>query len=469
MFLKAYAEMFEPGISGDYPGGRWFSASRQPLWKMFHLGRAYLASGRYWFGNDKLPREIDFLFVSHLVNASHTDQKADFDFYYGELPGMLARRGYSVVVALINHTHQQSRSLAQKFQEGSVPRLLLAKSLDLAGELSIQRRLKRESRCLKERASEVGDSLFGNVLKRASREAMSGASQTTLRIGEQVAALVRELRPRALVVTHEGHAWERVAFALARRAVPEVRCVGYQHAAIFRLQHAIRRGLGREYGPDVILTAGEVARGQLQEAPGLDGILISVLGSNRSGATCAKDASLDLHDGGCPGKLKPPVCLVLPEGTEDECNLLFAFSLTCARACPMIVFVWRLHPLLSFDLLISKNPQLKDLPENIRLSTASFEEDIARSRWALYRGTTAIVQAVLSGVRPIYFARQGEMTIDPLYELTEGRAVIFSVADFQRSVAAEDLAPDSDAEELRTHCGKLFTPLDPTVMEALIA
>ena len=43
---------------------------------------------------------------------------------------------------------------------------------------------------------------------------------------------------------------------------------------------------------------------------------------------------------------------------------------------------------------------------------ATLEDDILRCRWALYHGTTAIVHAVVAGLRPIYLQLTGEMTID---------------------------------------------------------
>jgi hypothetical protein len=41
-----------------------------------------------------------------------------------------------------------------------------------------------------------------------------------------------------LVTTYEGHSWERLCFALAKEAKPLVKCIAYQHAPIFKYQHA---------------------------------------------------------------------------------------------------------------------------------------------------------------------------------------------------------------------------------------
>ena len=48
-------------------------------------------------------------------------------------------------------------------------------------------------------------------------------------------------------------------------------------------------------------------------------------------------------------------CLIVPEGFVDECIILFEFSLKCALINPNITFIWRLHPLISFEKLKKNN------------------------------------------------------------------------------------------------------------------
>ena len=271
--------------------------------------------------------------------------------------------------------------------------------------------------------------LLRSVAARAATEALSGATTANLRLHHQISSLVRTLKPKALVVTHEGHAYERIAFHAARSAIPNIICIGYQHAAIFQLQHAIRQLLAPKFNPDHILTAGTVAQRQLRNSETLAGIPISILGSPRSTKTTT-------HSSNQPSPLAyetnsaRPACVVVPEGIESECNTLFAFALECALALPNINFIWRLHPIVSFKTLLKRNRRLTKRPTNIELSDKTLEEDIARCRWALYRGTTAVVQAVMGGLSPIYLQIPGEMAIDPLYEIDKGKFVVRTPAEF---------------------------------------
>jgi len=467
LLLKAYSDLFEPTrplVS------RLTSAIRDLVWRGSCLVRALLASGQPWLGEKLASEQIDILFVSHLVNVSHLDRIEDF--YFGELPDDLASKGYSVVIALINHTSEQHSVISHKLGTQRVPRVLLAKSLGFFGEWSIQRRLFLESGRLKKWANREGDKFFRSILRYASRQAVIGASQTSLRIGEQIGALSMMLHPKVLITTHEGHAWERLAFSTARRAFPEVRCVGYSHSAIFKMQHAIRRKLAPEYNPDVILTAGSVSCEQLRKKSGLEGVSILVLGSNRSIFSGSASRNYGVKTKNQNGDKREGTCLVLPEGTPSDCHTLFKFSILCARLCPEISFIWRMHPLLTFKELNETSNYLNNLPENIKLSTATLEEDIALTDWALYKGSTAILPAVLAGVLPVYLAEQDEMTIDPLYELGDERISVTSAQDFFNAIERVKSQQNSLRNELfnkrQRYCKDIFTPLNASVLENLI-
>jgi hypothetical protein len=271
-------------------------------------------------------------------------------------------------------------------------------------------------------------------------------------------------------VTYEGHAFERVAFAAARSVRPHVQCIGYQHAALFGLQHAIRRNLASEYNPDQILTAGAVGEAQLKNTPALREIPISVLGSNR---TFKKKDEMPKRPGSSETEnhANRPSCLVLPEGIASECHRLFEFSLECARACPKIQFIWRLHPILSFKSLLASNRRLRKIPGNIVLSESTLEEDIARCHWALYRGSTAVVQTVVAGVRPVYLEFSDEMVIDPLYELDVWRESIKTCQDFQCLVwDGRDGLRNLELESIaaKDYCERFYQPFNPDALTACI-
>jgi hypothetical protein len=431
--------------------------------------KAIRSKGNLWFGAD-LPEQIDILIVSHLLNTSQAGEEDDF--YFGGLPRELANQGQSVLIALIDHTAKPDPELAKQWKEDAIPRVILSGTLDLGMEKSFRGRMKQEARKLGRLAETETDPLRQRVLIRAAVEALSAGAQGNLRMAQQLSMLVAELRPKAIVVTYEGYALERITFSAARSAQPMITCFGYQHSVISPLQHAIRRNLAREYNPDQILTAGSISKAQLEVAPDLTRTLISVLGSNR-GAEASVSVSTSEERLGNQRK----ACLVLPEGIKSECYLLFEFSLACARACPDLTFIWHLHPLFSFSTLSARNPKLKKLPPNVIMFEGTLKSAVDQSRWVLYRGTTAVVKAVLDGVRPIYLESKNELPIDSLSGMGNWRRKVATIDDFRKVIdeeeqlnmgSGEQQSVESDLYSAQEYCASLFTPFDSKVLSELL-
>jgi len=453
IYLEKYKEIFALKTAAWV--NRW---ARNLASALRHLGKAFTSGGQLWFSVGELPQRSDVLLVSHLVNDSFTRQEGDF--YYGRAASELAKEGLSTTIALINHTEKAAANLARSWCQAKVPRVIFAPVLNLTSEWSLYRRARTEARRLRSVAAKQASKLDRRVAERASLEAASSGAVSAMRLGEQIKALVARLQPRVIVITYEGHSWERIVFAAARAVSPGIRCIGYLHASLFNLQHAVQRKLAGEYNPEIILTSGRVSQTRLQKNPDLNGVRIETLGSNRSFARKAAHA-------GRTDMKKKSACLVLPEGIVSECNLLFGFSLECARAMPSMEFIWRLHPYMNHAVLTRENPLFIDLPSNITLSTDTLAEDIASSHWVLYRGSTAIVQTAVSGVRPVYLHRAGEIPIDVLYEIAELHAKVIKPEDFKRLVmAAGDT--DTEAEQVQDYCEQMFTPMDTGKLTACI-
>ena len=468
VFLENYAELF--GLSTTKQGfcRRLSGKARTLAVYARQVARAFREKGRLWYCNKQLPNKVDFLFVSHLLNASQAAQP--HDFYFGDAPDQLTDQGFSTAIVLINHTGKHGSTFGDQWKESAVPRIILSDSMPFYEEHELCRRLKRESNRLQMEATSQTCDLDRAVCLRAAQEALLSGSVGTLRMASQISNLISETHSSTLVLTHEGHAWERIVFASVRRVNPNIRCVGYQHAAVFLRQHAIRRGLAPEYNPSHIVTAGSVGKRQLEGSPGLSGISISILGSNRNVPSIPNDVrsnSSDIH-----GEKNQSTCLVLPEGLPSECHCLFNFSLDCAIAFPKIQFIWRLHPLIEFKSLVLQNPKLKNLPPNICFSNDPLAGDFARSEFVLYRGSTAAVQAVAAGLRPIYLRlSEDEMTIDPMYEIQDCIHQVASKIDFgvamDRATGFKNKSNEASRSAAQRYCEDFFGELAPSVLSKI--
>lgn len=451
-FLKDYENLF-----GDLGQTSLIRRLRFRLGWARQLWRAWRSGGGAWFGQKIFQQPAEILFVSHLLNRPQAG--SDTDFYFGDLPERIHGAGHRVVVALVDHTGTADERLAESWDSNPIPHVILSNSMDFREEWSLYRRLKKEATRLAENSRPLTPGLLKRVLARASVEALSGSARMTLRMYRQVNELVAQVRPRVVVVTYEGHAWERVTLAAARQAQPSVTCIGYQHAAIFRLQHSARRNLQPRFNPDQLFAAGQVSKRQLQNSPRLGDIQVKVLGSHRSGS-------------GPEIALKQPfiTCLVLPEGIISECHLLFEFSISCAKLRPDVHFVWRLHPLVKFESLIANNPAFKILPKNVELSAVPIEDDLGRASHALYRGSTAVVKAVCANVQPIYLELPGEMTVDPLYQLGDWRKRVTSPERFSSVVGQHPFRAVASEDQLAAvrYCDDFYEPIDASVLLDLL-
>jgi hypothetical protein len=400
------------------------------------------------FNDLNKPEKVDYLFVSHLINEKHF--ASDIDFYYGDLLIQLVNRGYKVAVLLIRHTPKTKKSL-KSFHKNNITYYFVQHSLDLSRELLVHKELKKESRIVK---SLKDVPLRLNQL--ASVDALSSGAHFNFRFSYQLTSMLRMLTPKVLVTTYEGHSWEKIAFYSARKLKKDIFCIGYQHAALFKLQHGVRTLDDSRYNPDLILSSGKASERQLLNRSDIR-VSVGVLGSYRS------QLNLDRHTKSFHPHIK--ICLVIPEGTISESDYLFNFALNCALQFSDVKFILRLHPVIDFRDLSRRNKKLKKLPSNVTLSSRPIEDDAREATIVLYRGSTAVVQACSFGAMPVYLENIGEISIDPFYDFNLVKIKIRSVKDFANILRSDNTPSISQKKHLIEYCRSFFTALDPDVID----
>lgn len=405
-------------------------------------------------------KETDFLFISHLVNPLQLN--TDKDFYFGNVPEFFSGHGRSSAVALISQIEKPfvaNDCPSRHFQ--LAPRIILRNTLDFLNEVTFVKRLLHETVCLIRQSCDEKNQHKKRILNAVVLNAMTVDSMLAQRLAVQISALVKAFKPKAIFVTFEGHAWERLTFAAARKINPEIKCIGYQHAILFPRQHAIYRSLGSNYDPDTIFTAGLVGYDKIKKNGDFEKVKVNILGTHR----CIHyDTSMALEQRNC---------LIIPDGVIGECLYLFEFALQCAIQQPQIRFILRLHPVITFTELAAHNKKMHNLPTNFELSDMSFSDDLSRSRWALYRGSGSVVHAVCAGIRPIYVMRDGEMSIDPLHEVNNWRKCVTTSREVCNIITSDLQERHSSLKKEATvaveYCKKYFVPLNFDVLNKLLS
>jgi hypothetical protein len=303
------------------------------------------------------------------------------------------------------------------------------------------------------------NTVFKKRLKYLSAiEALSSGSHSNLRIAFLVKERTKNMNPKKVFTTFEGHPWERLLFSFLREKTPKIQCVGYQHALIFRKQHSIKRKSLKNYDPDVILCSGVNSYKKMVEANFLSKSNIIIFGSNRG--TLEKVFTFIPNP-------KNATFLMLSEGDLVECIPLVRLTINLSKRYPQKNFIIRLHPITPIEKVISLCPDLKNNLANLVISDKSFDEDLLRSNYAIYRGSTTIIKAVKQGLVPIYYNKRNEMTIDPFYEISLNRFEINKEEDLERILSYSEVDLAKRQHLLVKYIDNFFSPIDYTIINKL--
>ena len=413
----------------------------------------------FWYGSNKYEKNIDYLFVSHLINKK--DLSNDREMYFGDIPLQLKKLNKKVAISSLVSIKRSKYFFKKYFNNGLINKYYFHKSLSFFEELKIYLRLSKESEKLKKISKLKDKTIFEKIIfNLSSLEAKSKGSRDNLRLHIQIGELIKKLNPKVIVTTYEGHAFEKMIFHSARSFNPKIICVSYQHTGVFRLSNAIKIKLSEKYNPNYILTSGKFGKEDLLSSSDLKSIEIIEFGSSRGvfeNKTIINKKNNDYS------------CLVLPEVFLSECNLLFEFSLKCALEYPNIKFIWRLHPGTSFEEVFKSNKKLKNIPPNIILSTCSLESDINNSKWVLYRGSSAVFKAISNGLRPLYLMKDNEISIDPLFKLKKIKKIISKPIDLKIQVNTDiENNYKIDSQNLIEFCSNQFSTIKLDILENII-
>jgi hypothetical protein len=405
-------------------------------------------------------RSVDVLIVSHLNHPTQLQEEADF--YFGDLQRLLRARGATSVLALANHLPATLMPVLPDPESAPAMRILMPNSLPLAAEVRVWTRAAAAGRALLGEAQRAHPALHKQLARLAGRQALSGHAVRNLRLHHVIASLCLQLAPRIVITTYEGDASERLIWHAARQAPRRPLCVGYQHTSLRAHAHAIRRRVnapGLACDPDVVLTLGEITEAALGASAALHPVKLITYGTHRRPPAVA---SADASD-------RDSVCLVLPDGDPSECDILFRFAIECARQMPGVTFLLRPHPASRLDAGALRAMSGAEMPANVALSTqGALAEHCARARYCLYRGSSAVIEAVLAGVKPFYLARPHELSFDPLYQLGEWRETVTLPAEFAARVAAATPASSEAAERARQFCDRYLSPVRPVALDSLL-
>ncbi len=370
--------------------------------------------------NSENYQKCDILFITHLISLKNINKNDDL--YFNNLPKICEDMGYKVSMIYIDHTIDENNQLYKKNISEQFE--IISKKLDFISEIRILNDVIK-----------IGKKVICDILNNNSEKflyiftlinSISPQTIATLRIQYKFKEIYNKKKPKLVLLTWEGHAWERLIVSEIKK---NEKCnsisIAYQFSILTRLQHSALRSLGNIYDPDYILTSGRVGFKRLINSKNKITNNVYVIG--RDNSSLGKDKSNN--------KISKNTVLVIPEGIIEECKLFIKFCNACIEYSNEINFIIRLHPSLSFEKLKLNinNNQTK----NITYSQSTLEKDIESCNYVLYRGSSAVIKALAMGLRPIYLSLDKELSIDPIFELRIGKLIVNNPAELINIVIKE--------------------------------
>ena len=377
----------------------------------------------YSYNKVEIPKKIDFLFYSFITHPSQFNSRKDI--YFEEIPNYLLKNKKKVYVVITCLFKNSFKLFKKNYKNRSNNKIFLSNFLHIYDEIKIHRKLKSESNILNKKSKNITNKFVKKIYNYLSNEALNLGSHSNLRLAYQFSIILDLCKPKYIFLLYEGHAYERVIISVVRKYSPKTICISYQHSGIFKFSNSVNLLMNKIFNPDIIFTSGRIAKKQIEKKINNTKIKFDVLGSGRGNISNKNKSEFNNFK---------KTCLVIPEGLLNECYHLFYFSYKCALELPEIKFIWRLHPLIDFTILKTKFNFFKNIPKNIILSEDKFENDIIKSSWVLYRGSSAVFKSISYGLRPIYLKLENEISIDPLYDYKDFKIKISNLKQFKKII-----------------------------------
>ena len=232
----------------------------------------------------------------------------------------------------------------------------------------------------------------------------SGSAYNNLKLLLQFHQILVKYKPKFVFLTFEGHSWERLIINHIRKKFPNIIIISYQFSILTKYSSSIYLNLGKKFKPDIILTSGNYTKNKFIK--NLDSKIKYInIGSN-------KYSSIKLK------KSKRADVLVIPEGFNSESIKMLQFTISAASYFKNKKFIFRFHPMVDQNFFFKYfSINKKEIPKNLIFSKKKFIDDVNISKYIIYRGSAASIQALSLGKVPIYYQLPGEINIDPLFML----------------------------------------------------
>jgi len=331
--------------------------------------------------NLKFNKKKKYLFISHIQNNDQLKSKNDFYFSF------LSKKINLVETSFFYIDHRKNSNFPNKF-------FFLNNKLNLFCEIKLFFKIFKNSYKLMRLIIDKNH-YNKKILLMALSENFSLSHFQNLRIHNNILFILNQHKFEKITITFEGHSYERLIFKAAS-SFTNIKKYAYVHPIISKYQNSIKNFYSDETAPNLILLPGEINLNFFKKYL-TKKIPIDIIGSSRY----TKKNSIIFSE--------KKICLVLPDGYEEEVNFFYDFCNKIIAMSKDFKFIFRIHPRFKDKKLsIKKNFRIN---KNLFFSNNShIIDDLKNANFFLYRGSTSAVQAARFGLLPIYLKKN--KTID---------------------------------------------------------
>lgn len=213
-------------------------------------------------------------------------------------------------------------------------------------------------------------------------------------------------RVNKFITTYEGHAFEKMIFDYCKKK--KLISFGYFFSVIRKRSTCIFYPYPKKITPDKVFVTGGIIKKFFSKKENLNRETI-IVGSGR------KFIKKKFYF----NKLikKKSTVLFCPEGIYPESVIMYNLALKISKINTFISPVIRFHPEIDQKKLFNDKNIQENNSNNVEISHKNLDDDILRSEFLIYRGSSMCINGVFAGVFPIYFKLRNEKSIDPLFEV----------------------------------------------------
>ncbi len=345
------------------------------------------------------PQIFDILIVSHFVPSANNSPYEDF--YFSQIINSLLKTKHCIKILYLNDvnitTLDELNRINSKVSFENISKKIPTKIFFIfAISIFLQSLIYRFKSCFSK------DSDKKKFYKNISR---MESSWTNLGVSYNIGSIVRKSKPKYIMTTFDGQAYERLIYFFSKKFYEKIICIGYLHSALFEHQISVKQSLGPNFDPDIIFTQGNFATRVLNNSFNKDYTKIMTIGSPRK---------FDFDK----GTKKEKSILIIPSGFLNEVIYLFSFAKELAQLIPDYKIYFRVHPSFSPEFI------LDDLSSNhianLFFSDSTFENAASACKFALFRDSTAIFNAIKLGLIPVRIGKEEEdISVNPIYGIRE--------------------------------------------------